>query len=443
MTLRPGAMRILLYSLNYAPEPVGIGRYSGELGPWLASQGHDVRAICAPPYFPDWQVGLGREAGLNRWRLEQREGVRVRRCPLWVPRRPSGLTRLLHLASFALSSLPPLLNQLRWRPDVVFCVAPAFFCTPGALLLRQLSGPSCRAWLHIQDFELDAAFSLGMLRGGWLRGLAESWEAGRLRDFDVVSSLGPAMLNRLRAKGVAEERIELLPNWVDLAAIRPQSPRERGSNPYRRELGLREDQLAVMYSGSMNNKQGLDLIAETIVRRPPDPRLVWLLAGEGPTRVVLERVSAGREDVRLLPLQPAERMNDWLNAADIHLLPQKASAADLVLPSKLLGMLASGRPVLACSPVGSELAELADQAGLCVRPDDPQAFLAGLEALLASPRLRLEKGERGRQLAEERYGREAVLTRFEQRLVKLTATAAATAAAGRGSRNTPFPPASN
>ncbi|MFN6132035.1 MAG: glycosyltransferase, partial [Synechococcaceae cyanobacterium] len=138
MTLRPGAMRILLYSLNYAPEPVGIGRYSGELGPWLASQGHDVRAICAPPYFPDWQVGLGREAGLNRWRLEQREGVRVRRCPLWVPSRPSGLTRLLHLASFALSSLPPLLNQLRWRPDVVFCVAPAFFCTPGALLLRQL-----------------------------------------------------------------------------------------------------------------------------------------------------------------------------------------------------------------------------------------------------------------------------------------------------------------
>ncbi|MEB3361043.1 MAG: WcaI family glycosyltransferase, partial [Synechococcaceae cyanobacterium] len=208
-------MRILLYGLNYAPEPVGIGRYSGELAPWLAARGHHVRVICAPPYFPDWRVGLGRETGLNRWRLEQRDGVRIQRCPLWVPRRPSGLTRLAHLASFALSSLPPLLSQVRWRPDVVFCVAPAFFCTPGALLLRQLCGPTCRSWLHIQDFELDAAFSLGMLRGGWLRRLAENWEEGRLREFDVVSSLGPAMLGRLRAKGVAEARIELLPNWVD------------------------------------------------------------------------------------------------------------------------------------------------------------------------------------------------------------------------------------
>jgi colanic acid biosynthesis glycosyl transferase WcaI len=251
------------------------------------------------------------------------------------------------------------------------------------------------------------------------------------------------MLDRLRAKGVAEGRIELLPNWVDLAGIRPQNAQERGSNPYRRELGIREDQLAVMYSGSMNKKQGLELIAEAIVRRAPDPGLVWLLAGEGPSRVVLERVSAGRPDVRLLPLQPAERMNDWLNAADLHLLPQKAGAADLVLPSKLLGMLASGRPVLACSPAGSELAELAEQAGLCVQPDDPRAFLAGLEALLASPRLRREKGARGRQLAEERYGREAVLTRLEQRLWELRSTAVAAVAAGRGNRSTPSLPASS
>lgn len=436
-------MRILLYGLNYAPEPVGIGHYSGELAPWLAARGHDVRVICAPPYFPAWRVGLGRETGRNRWRLEQQQGVRIQRCPLWVPRRPSGLTRLVHLASFALSSLPPLLSQVRWRPDVVFCVAPAFFCTPGALWLRQLCGPTCRSWLHIQDFELDAAFSLGMLRGGWLRRLAESWEEGRLRDFDVVSSLGPAMLDRLRAKGVAEARIALLPNWVDLAAIRPQGAQERSDNPYRRELGLREDQLAVLYSGSMNNKQGLELIADAIVRRRPDPGLVWLLAGEGPTKVLLERVSAGREDVRLLPLQPAERMNDWLNVADIHLLPQKAGAADLVLPSKLLGMLASGRPVLACSPAGSELAALAEEAGLCVRPDDPQAFLAGLEALLASPRLRQEKGARGRRLAEERYGREAVLTQLEQQLLELTATAGAGAAADRGRQSTPSPPASS
>jgi len=128
-------MKILLYGLNYAPEPVGIGKYSGELGPWLAARGHSVRVITAPPYFPGWRVSAGYHNGYS---LKQREGVRVRRCPLWVPRRPSGLTRLLHLASFALSSLVPLLAQRAWRPDVVITVAPAFFCAPGALLLRRL-----------------------------------------------------------------------------------------------------------------------------------------------------------------------------------------------------------------------------------------------------------------------------------------------------------------
>ena len=157
-------MKLLLYSLNYAPEPVGIGKYSGELAEWLAAQGHEVRVITAVPYFPQWR------ARDNRYRREQRQGVSVLRCPLWVPRRPSGLTRLLHLASFAISSLPVLIGQWRWRPELVLTVAPAFFCAPGTLLLAKLCGSRTRSWLHIQDFELDAAFELGLLKGRWLLG---------------------------------------------------------------------------------------------------------------------------------------------------------------------------------------------------------------------------------------------------------------------------------
>ena len=91
-----GSMKLLLYGLNYAPEPVGIGKYSGELAEWLAGRGHEVRVITAPPYFPQWR------AIANRYRREQRRGVSIWRCPLWVPRRPSGVSRLIHLASFAL-----------------------------------------------------------------------------------------------------------------------------------------------------------------------------------------------------------------------------------------------------------------------------------------------------------------------------------------------------
>lgn len=413
-------MKILVYGLNYAPEPVGIGKYTGELAPFLASRGHEVRVITAPPYFPGWRVSTAYQ---NCFSLENREGVRVRRCPLWVPRRPNGLTRLLHLASFALSSLGPLLIQRAWRPDVVITVAPAFFCAPGALLLGRLCGHRTITWLHIQDFELDAAFELGLLKGWLLRSLAESWERFTLRGFDRLSSISIAMVQKLRAKGVPPSRVQLLPNWVDLDLIRPQLGSARQDNPYRREFGISPDQLVLMYSGSMNKKQGLDLLVEVIRQLADLPHLVWLLAGEGPTKAELVAATQGLLNVHHLPLQPMERLNDWLNAADIHLLPQKAEAADLVLPSKLLGILASGRPVVASSPAGSELASLADQAGACVLPGDANAFEVALRQLITSPQRRAEFGHQARLLVEQRFEADAVLGCFEQQLKDLVAEA--------------------
>ena len=409
-------MKVLVYGLNYAPEPVGIGKYSGELAPWLRARGHQVRVITAPPYFPSWRLAAGHH---NSYTVKHLHGVRVQRCPLWVPRRPTGLTRLIHLASFALSSLPPLLAQLRWRPDVVITVAPAFFCAPGALLLGHLCGHCTTSWLHIQDFELDAAFELGLLKGKLSRHLAEAWERSTLQAFDRVSSISSAMVQRLEAKGVTPGRSLLLPNWVDLKLIRPQLGKAQLENSYRRELGIGSDQLVVMYSGSMNKKQGLELLAEVIHQLADLPHLVWLLAGEGPTKAELVAATKGLPHVRHLPLQPTERLNDWLNAADIHLLPQKAEAADLVLPSKLLGILASGRPVVASSPAGSELADLAEQAGACVPPGDTKSFAKAIRELVTNPENRAVAGKRARELAEMHYGVDTVLSRFERQLSSL------------------------
>ena len=414
-------MRILLYGINFAPEPVGIGKYSGELATWLAKQGHQVRVVTAQPYFPLWKLGNGSQAVKNHYITEHLLGLEVRRCPLWVPRKPSGLTRLVHLASFALTSLPVLLAQRRWRPDVVITVAPAFFCAPGALLLQRLCGKGCQGWLHIQDFELDAAFELGMLKGKWLRGLAEGWERHTLGRFDRVSTISAAMVQRAQQKGVEARRTVVLPNWVDLGAIQPQGPGEAVANPYRRELGVLEEAVVLQYSGSMNKKQGLELLVTVIKQLADVPNLLWLLAGEGPTKAALAEATAGLAQVRLLPLQPVERMDNWLNLADVHLLPQKAGAADVVLPSKLLGILASGRPVVASSPAGSELGDLAEQAGLRVDPEDPIAFAAAVRRLVDDGELRNQLGRRARQLAVERFGQEAVLRTLEGELIALVA----------------------
>ncbi|MDF1594220.1 MAG: glycosyltransferase [Desulfobacterales bacterium] len=88
-------MRILIVGINFAPELVGIGKYTAEMVDWLAGQGHDVRVVTAPPYYPKWQVWDGYSG--RHYKLENNNGVRVYRCPLWVPEMVSGLKRILHL----------------------------------------------------------------------------------------------------------------------------------------------------------------------------------------------------------------------------------------------------------------------------------------------------------------------------------------------------------
>ena len=403
-------MKILIYGLNYFPEPVGIVKYTDEMSRWFVE-----RSCCAchasSSIFSSWRISPGY---CNAFVLDEFRRT-CSRC-LVGP----GSTHWSHPpvapCEFALSSLGRC-HATTWRPDLLVTIAPAFFCAPGALLLGRLCGP--RSWLHIQDFELDAAFELGLLKGRLLRSLAEAWERRTLRGFDRVSSISTAMVRKLGTKGVKASDRVLLPNWVDLDVISPQLGAPRLENSYRRELAISADQLVLMYSGSMNKKQGLDLLVKVIHQLADVPQVVWLLAGEGPTKAELVGATQGLPNVRHLSLQPMERLNDWLNAADIHLLPQKAEAADLVLPSKLLGILASGRPVVASSPMGSELAGLADQAGACVPPGDVNAFAAALRQLISSPQRRAAAGRRARLLAEDRFGMEAVLSRLEQQLMDL------------------------
>ena len=110
-------------------------------------------------------------------------------------------------------------------------------------------------------------------------------------------------------------------------------------------------------------------------------------------------------------------MNDWLNLADVHLLPQKANAADLVLPSKLLGMLASGRPVVTSSPKESELGRMVAQVGIRVEPEDPGGYTRAIRELVEDETLRARLGAKGRAMAESCFGQKAIMQKFQSFLL--------------------------
>lgn len=407
-------MKLLVYGINFAPELTGIGKYTGEMAQWLADAGHEVRVITAPPYYPAWKVGEGHSA--RHYRSETWQGVRVMRTPLWVPRQPGGLKRLLHLGSFALSSLPVLCAQWRWKPDVVWVVEPALMCAPAAAAFATLRG--ARSWLHVQDYEVDAAFDLGLIRGPALRRWVEQAERWLMRRFDRVSTISGRMVERARSKGVAAERIVHVPNWVDISGIAPLTT----PSAYRAELGLASDAVVALYSGNMGNKQGLEVLAEVGRLLRDEPRIQLVLGGNGSGRADLQARCAGLPHVRFLDLQPLERLNEWLGLADVHLLPQRADAADLVMPSKLTGMLASGRAVLATAQPGTELCRVVEQdaaCGLVVPPEDPAAMADALRAMAADPARRAKWGANGRRYAEAELSRDEVLRRFEMQLLAL------------------------
>lgn len=413
------AMDVLLYGLNYEPELTGIGKYSGEMARWLAERGHRVQVVTAPPYYPQWRI---RDGHTGRRYVDDKAvsqpGLSVLRCPLWVPAKVNGKTRILHLMSFALSSGPALLwKAMRTRPAVIMLVVPTLVCAPAAILVGKLL--RIPIWLHVQDFEIDAMHAMGIASSGSrLRRLSLGIESWLMKRFERVSSISPKMVERLSAKGVPTDRIVEFPNWVDVSTIYPLAA-SRAQNPIRQQLALPDDAIVVLYAGNLGQKQGIEIVLDAARALQAHPSIRFVMVGAGAAEASLKAYCADLPNVQWLPLQPLELLNELLNMADIHVLPQRADAADLVMPSKLTGMLASGRPVIGTAEHDTQLGQVLQGCGVRVEPGNAPALTQAIVELAQAPQEQARLGELGRQYALAHLSHDAVLGRFEQALLTL------------------------
>jgi len=362
---------VLIYGMNYAPEMAGVGKYTGEIGDFLAGEGVDVTVVTTPPHYPGWKFQTGYR---NRYATSVQNGAKVIRVPLILREKMGGIWRLAAPLSFAISSAPIVIWQiLRYRPDAVFCVEPTLFGAPAAGLAARIVG--ARTLLHVQDLEVDAAFAVGHLGSKrWLKKLGFLFERTALKCFDSVITISNRMAEHLALKGVAEDRISIVRNWVDTSHI---FPLERQS-AYRGELGFSADDFIVLYSGNIGAKQGLNVLLDAAESLKDHPHIRFVVAGEGPVKKDLQRLYGNLKNVRFLEFQPYARLNEFLNLADMHVLPQESGAADLVLPSKLGGMLASGKRILVTAEAATELAQFVGSAAGVVRPGDPTLLTSSI-----------------------------------------------------------------
>jgi len=384
---------------------------------WMDEHGIDVDVITAVPYYPEWRVHVGYKGIAFRRELLGR--VVVNRCPIYVPKNPSVIRRMLHLISFSVSSFLRLFSIRSQRPDVLVVVEPTLFCTPLVLLYCKVF--NIKSILHIQDFEIDAMFGLGMAggSGGIFERFAYSIESWLMKQFDKVSSISYSMLEKANQKGVAEEKLLFFPNWSDISFVHP----EVDGKAMRRKWGVGEGDKVVLYAGNIGAKQGLELVIDAAERFKDRTNVKFFLVGSGAYVSNLVRLSCDRSltNVEFKPLQAWKDVPAMLSMADVHLVVQRKGAADAVLPSKLTNILSSGGYGVVTAEAHTELGQLVEEyPGIytCVEPENLDAFCAGLEKELDRAQ-GINTVARG--YAEQNLNKEAILQRFTCDLVELCA----------------------
>jgi colanic acid biosynthesis glycosyl transferase WcaI len=367
--------RLLLITGNYSPEPTGIGKYNGEMMQWLAEKEYDCTVITTYPYYPHWKIQPPYEQQRSWYSKEVQHGVTVYRCPQYIPATPTGMKRIWMDASFFLAAFFRLFTLLfTAKFDVVMVVVPPFHLGFLGLMYKWIRGT--RLLYHIQDMQIEAARDLQMIRSQWLINTLFRLERIILRSADIVSSISEGMMKKIAAKSGRE--IFFFPNWVAVSYFFPINERRQ----LKADFGFRPEDKVILYSGAIGEKQGLESILEVALAMQDDDRLKFLICGAGPYKTTLENKARimSLKNVYFYPTQPSSQFNRFLNMADIHLVIQKANAADLVMPSKLTTILAVEGLALITANEGTSLYELVrtHEIGIVVQAENQQALYEGL-----------------------------------------------------------------
>ena len=210
---------------------------------------------------------------------------------------------------------------------------------------------------------------------------------------------------------VAYDCIRLFPNWINVDDIYPL----HDSNYFREQLKIGSDTVVALYSGNMGEKQGLEAVIDAAQHVGGDGAILFVICGEGSAREDLIKYAMNIKNIIWLPLQPYELLNELLNFADIHLLPQREGLGELMMPSKLLGMQASGRPIVAMADQDTELEAEVSKCGIVVRPGNSENFALAIKHLAENPEERVQMSIMARKLSIER-SKKHVLLKFESEL---------------------------
>jgi colanic acid biosynthesis glycosyl transferase WcaI len=407
-------VNLLVICPHYAPDVAPTGEVMTSIGTELVARGHRLHVVTALPWYehhrvePEWRGRLIRHEKVDWGRV-----TRVHPFPTDKSNIPA---RALAFGGFTmLATATAVAGRRPFKPDAVLAMSPP-------LTLGAAGWMTARRWrvpfvFNIQDVFPDVAVELGAITSPRVIRAASWLERWSYQRADAVTVLSDDLRDNLVGKLVGrvdnpDDRVRVIPNFVDTDRIRPQDPHTPSS--YRQEYGL-EGRQVVMYAGNVGLSQSLELMVAAARAMVDRPDVVFVINGGGSGRPALEEQAAGLPNLRFVDFQPKERLPEVLAAADIHVVPLKRGLARSSVPSKTYSILAAGRPLVASVDEGTEVARVVERAGagLAVPPEDPDAFVAAITKLLDAPEMAAQMGRSGRALVERWASPAAVAMQYE------------------------------
>ncbi len=405
-------MRVMLMAQCYAPENVSAAVLITELATDLVKRGHQVTVVTGAPNYPYGRVFEGYRN--PAYQVEWLDGVRVVRTWSYISPHKTFWRRMFHYGTYSASAFYG--GLLAGKPDILLSYSPPLPLGLSAWILS-------RIWqvpwvLQLEDLYPEAAVAAGVLHNRaairfftWI----EKFQYSRATHFSVISSV---FRQNLLEKGVAAEKITLIPNWADPEIVRPL-PKE---NSFRSQHG-NGSKFIILYAGNMGVTSSLEDVLGAAVALKEVPDVYFLMIGEGVKKPELEQSAKLNKlkNISFLPYQPRESFPEVLAAADVGLVTINCNSSLSSLPSKVFNFMASARPILAVAPPESELARLieATNCGISVAPEHPELLAGAILSLKQDANRIDEMGRNGRSRLETMYSRAGCIDMVEQMFLKL------------------------
>jgi colanic acid biosynthesis glycosyl transferase WcaI len=392
------SMKVLLLNLYYPPDTSATARMAAAFVEPLAEK-HTVTVICGRPSYDPTERRAWR-----LWQTEQSHGVSVVRVGSTDYPRTQMTRRVFNYLSYVALSIP---RALFTSCDVVLAMTdPPFEGIVGAFVAMLKRKPFV---YNIRDMYPDMAVGGSIVRPGLMARVWEKLHRWALRRATRVIVLGEDMKARTAAKGVAPDRIDIVRDGVE------ESAATIADATFDREIiqAIRGDfRFVLLHAGNLGFYGAWETLLIAAQELQHDG-VGLVFVGDGAQRSRLQELATGSTNVRFLPFFPSNKVSSVLAAADAHVVTIKRGLEGVVVPSKMYGILAAGRPILAVAPQETDAATLSarENFGCAADPDRPEEVVAAVRALLADPSRVAAMGAAARSAAP-RYARSAEIQKF-------------------------------